>query len=290
MLNGIINIYKPSKMTSHDVIYKVRRITGIKKVGHTGTLDPDATGVLPVCIGNGTKLSDMLTVSDKRYTAVMRLGVVTDTQDISGNVLRETRHSVTKSDVAAVLPRFTGDIMQIPPMFSAIKVNGKKLYELGRQGIEIERQARPVTIYGIEILDIDGDDVTLDVKCSKGTYIRTLCHDIGQSLGCGATMASLVRTESAGFCIDNSVTLQELEQNGAEKYIVPVEDMFDYKKISVGGSLLKKVLNGNPVAKPGITDGEMYRVYDDNGKFLCVSKGQDGILKMVKCFFAGSGL
>jgi len=289
-LDGIINILKPLKMTSHDVIYKVRRITGIKKVGHTGTLDPDATGVLPVCIGNGTKLSDMLTVSDKRYTAVMRLGVVTDTQDLTGNVLRETRHNITKADILRVLPDFTGEIKQIPPMFSAIKVNGKKLYELGRKGIEIEREARPVTIHDIEFLDFDGNNVTLDVKCSKGTYIRTLCHDIGEALGCGAAMASLVRTESAGFKLENSVTLEELEKNGAEEYLVPVEEMFDYKKVSVDGEMLRKVLNGNPIKKPGIIDGEMYRVYDDNGSFLCVSKGQDGLLKMVKCFFAGRSL
>lgn len=289
-MDGIINIYKPSKMTSHDVIYKVRRITGIKKVGHTGTLDPDATGVLPVCIGSGTKLADMLTVSDKRYTAVMRLGVVTDTQDLTGNVLRETSHNVTKADVESVLPDFTGDIKQIPPMFSAIKVNGKKLYELGRKGIEIEREPRHVTIYGIEILDFAGNDVKLDVKCSKGTYIRTLCHDIGAALGCGAAMASLVRTESAGFSINDSVTLEELEKKGAESYIIPVEEMFDYKKVSVGGEMLRKVLNGNPVKKHGIIEGEMYRVYDDDGRFLCVSIGQNGLLKMVKCFFAGRSL
>ncbi len=274
-------------MTSHDVIYKVRRITGIKKVGHTGTLDPDACGVLPVCIGNGTKLSDMLTVSDKRYTAVMRLGVVTDTQDLSGNVLRETTVNVTDSDIQKAVSGFVGEISQIPPMFSAIKVNGKKLYELGRKGIEIERQPRKINIYGIDILKIDGNDVTLDVKCSKGTYIRTLCHDIGEALGCGGCMAALTRTESAGFKLENAVTLEQLEQEGVEKHIVPVEDMFCYKKVSVGGEMLRKVLNGNPIKKAGIVDGEMYRVYDDCGKFLCVSQGENGLLKMVKCFFAG---
>lgn len=275
-------------MTSHDVIYKVRRITGIKKVGHTGTLDPDACGVLPVCIGNGTKLSDMLTVSDKRYTAVMRLGITTDTQDMTGNVLRETTVNATKDDIEKAVSGFVGDISQIPPMFSAVKVNGKKLYELGRKGIEIERKPRQIKVYEINILGIDGNDVTLDIKCSKGTYIRTLCHDIGETLGYGGCMAELTRTESAGFNIANSVTLEQLAEEGYEKYIVPVEDMFDYEKVSVGGELLRKVLNGNPIKKPGIVDGEMYRVYDDNGKFLCVSKGEEGLLKMVKCFFSGS--
>ncbi|MBQ3114933.1 MAG: tRNA pseudouridine(55) synthase TruB [Clostridia bacterium] len=285
MLNGIINILKPPGMTSHDVIYRVRRITGIKKVGHTGTLDPDAQGVLPVCIGNGTKLSDMLTVTDKRYTAVMRLGVVTDTQDISGNVLCETIPNVTKDDIKNVLPQFTGDIFQIPPMFSAIKVNGKKLYELGRKGIEIEREPRKITVYNIEILEIDGNDVSLDILCSKGTYIRTLCHDIGEKLGVGACMASLIRTESAGFTITDAVTLETLEKDGVEKYLIPVEKMFDYDKVTVYGEILKKVLNGNPVTFSGLQKDKMYRVYDDSGKFLCVSKEENGFLKMIKCFF-----
>ncbi|MBQ2753913.1 MAG: tRNA pseudouridine(55) synthase TruB [Clostridia bacterium] len=285
MLNGIINILKPPGMTSHDVIYKVRRITGIKKVGHTGTLDPDAQGVLPVCIGNGTKLSDMLTVTDKRYTAVMRLGVVTDTQDISGNVLCETIPNVTKDDIIRALPQFTGEIFQIPPMFSAIKVNGKKLYELGRKGIEIEREPRKITVYSIEILKIDGNNVTLDIACSKGTYVRTLCHDIGEKLGVGACMANLIRTESAGFTINESVTLETLEKDGAEKYLIPVEQMFPYDKISVSGETLKKVLNGTPITVSDLQKDKMYKVYDDSGKFLCVSKEQNGVLKMVKCFF-----
>ncbi len=285
MLNGIINILKPPGMTSHDVIYKVRRITGIKKVGHTGTLDPDAQGVLPVCIGNGTKLSDMLTVTDKRYTAVMRLGVVTDTQDISGNVLCETIPNVTKDDIAGVLPQFTGEIFQMPPMFSAIKVNGKKLYELGRKGIEIEREPRKITVYSIEILKIDGNDVTLDISCSKGTYVRTLCHDIGEKLGVGACMASLIRTESAGFTINDAVTLETLEKDGAEKYLIPVEEMFPYDKVVVKGEALRKVLNGTPISVSNLKKDEMYKVYDDSGRFLCVSKEQKGLLKMVKCFF-----
>lgn len=286
MLNGIINIYKPSGMTSHDVIYKVRRITGIKKVGHTGTLDPDAKGVLPVCIGNGTKLSDMLTVTDKRYTAVMRLGLVTDTQDLSGNVLCETIPNVTNTDIYNVVSQFEGEISQIPPMFSAVKVNGKKLYESARKGISVEREPRKITIYKIDVLDISGNDVTLDIKCSKGTYIRTLCNDIGEKLGCGAAMAELVRTESAGFTVENSVTLEVLEQQGAQNFLIPTEDMFDYDRLTVSGETLRKVLNGNPVIVPNLEVDKMYKVYDNEGKFLCVSKEQNGVLKMVKCFFA----
>lgn len=288
-MNGIINVYKPAGMTSHDVIYKVRRITGIKKVGHTGTLDPDAQGVLPVCIGTGTKLSDMLTVSDKRYTAVMRLGLETDTQDLSGKVLYTKEVNVTAEEIKKAVSGFVGDISQIPPMFSAVKVNGQKLYKLGRQGIEIERKPRSISIYGIDILKIDGNDVTLDIKCSKGTYIRTLCRDIGEVLGTGAAMAALTRTESAGFSVENSVTLKQLEENGAEKFITPVDDMFDYEKIAVSGEALRRVLNGNPVKIRGIEEGKRYRVYDDNSSFLCVSEGCGGMLKMVKCFFGGDG-
>lgn len=289
-MNGIINVYKPQGMTSHDVIYKVRRISGIKKVGHTGTLDPDADGVLPVCIGSGTKLSDMLTVSDKRYTAVMRLGIVTNTQDLSGEVIKTENAEVTKEDIISAAEHFVGKTEQIPPMFSAIKIKGKKLYELARKGIEVERQPRPVTIYSIDILKIDGCDVTLDIKCSKGTYIRTLCHDIGALLKTGAAMASLTRTESAGFLLEDSVTLEQLERDGVEKYVIPPDMMFDYEKIAVSGDSLRKVLNGNPVKLRDITEGMRYRVYDENGNFLCISQADGGLLKMVKCFFGGGAL
>lgn len=286
-MNGIINVYKPAGMTSHDVIYKVRRITGIKKVGHTGTLDPDAQGVLPVCIGSGTKLADMLTVSDKRYTAVMRLGLETDTQDLSGKVLYTKEVNVTPEDIKAAVSRFVGNIQQIPPMFSAVKVNGQRLYKLGRQGIEIEREPRSISVYEINILKIDGINITLDIKCSKGTYIRTLCSDIGTALGTGAAMAKLTRTQSAGFSVENSVTLEQLESKGAESFLIPVDKMFDYEKISVSGETLRKVLNGNPVKYSGLQNEKRYRVYDDNGRFLCVSEAFDGTLKMVKCFFGG---
>ena len=217
-MNGVINIYKPKGMTSHDVVSKIRKISGIKKVGHTGTLDPDAKGVLPICIGKATKLADMLTFSDKRYTALLRLGVVTDTQDLTGNVLFEREVSVTKEEFLNATKKFVGEIEQIPPMYSAVKIGGKKLYELARKGIEVERKPRKITIYGINVLSFDGKDAKLDISCSKGTYIRTLCHDIGDLLGCGGCMAELVRTQSSIFKAEDAVSLDELTSENIEGF------------------------------------------------------------------------
>ncbi|MBR4723262.1 MAG: tRNA pseudouridine(55) synthase TruB, partial [Clostridia bacterium] len=218
-MNGIIVIDKPIGKTSHDMVSFVRRLTGIKKVGHTGTLDPDATGVLPICIGRATKAADMLTVSDKAYRTQLVLGKTTDTQDASGKVLKERQVMVTQADIEETVSQFIGEISQIPPMFSAIKKGGKKLYELARQGISVEREPRKVTIYDIVIeeINLDNKTVTLDISCSKGTYIRTLCEDIGEKLGCGAYMNSLVRTKSAGFTLSDSYTqeeLAEMKENG----------------------------------------------------------------------------
>ena len=283
-MNGIINIYKPKGMTSHDVVYRVRKITGIKKVGHTGTLDPDADGVLPICIGKGTKLSDMLTFSDKSYRAVFRLGVTTDTQDMSGEILKQADVYVSENEIKDTINYFIGEYDQLPPMYSAVKVGGKKLYELARKGIEAERSTRRVTIYKIDILNIENNDITIDVDCSKGTYIRTLCNDIGEKMGVGGAVVSLTRTKSGIFEIKDSITLEALESNGADKFIIPCEDMFDYDKVSVSGGRLKRVLNGNSIHFDG-EEGKTYRVFDDEGKFLCVSKVKDGELVMVKSFF-----
>ncbi|MBR6485868.1 MAG: tRNA pseudouridine(55) synthase TruB, partial [Lachnospiraceae bacterium] len=186
-MNGIINIYKEPGFTSFDVVAKLRGICHQKKIGHTGTLDPDATGVLPVCLGSATRVCDLLTDKTKEYETVLLFGIVTDTQDISGKVLEEHYVNLTDEDVISCVKEFTGDIMQIPPMYSAIKVDGKKLYELARQGKEVERKPRPVTIHSIDIVDISLPRVTMRISCSKGTYIRTLCHDIGNRLGCGGT-------------------------------------------------------------------------------------------------------
>lgn len=284
-MNGILNIYKPMGMTSHDVVNRVRRISGIRKVGHTGTLDPDAEGVLPICIGKATKVADMLTFSDKRYTTTLKLGMTTDTQDTSGKILECKSVNVSQSKIENVIKTFSGELMQIPPMYSAIKVNGKKLYELARKGIEIERKPRKITIYEINILKINGENVELDIKCSKGTYIRTLCHDIGDVLGCGGCMARLVRTQTSTFEIDNSVTLDKLENHGILQFLLPVDELFDYEKIFVDGEDERKILNGNSVKSDSVKEDICYRVYGSDGRFLCISKGLNKKLTLVKSFY-----
>lgn len=285
-MDGIINIYKPVGMTSHDVVNKVRRIVGTKKVGHTGTLDPDAEGVLPICINRGTKVADMLTVSDKRYTATFMLGITTDTLDISGEVLEENPVNVTKQEIEEAIKSFKGKIKQIPPMYSAIKVGGRKLCDLARKGIEVERKPRDVEIYEINILDVKDKYFTIDVKCSKGTYIRTLGNDIGQKLGCGAVMTKLVRTQSSIFKIDESVKLEDLTFENYGEYVISPDELFDCEKIVVKGDILSKVLNGNTIPYDGI-EGAEYKVYDEYGRFLCLSRIEDGMLKVVKMFYVG---
>ena len=211
MIHGIINVYKEKGFTSHDVVAKLRGIVGQKKIGHTGTLDPDATGVLPVCLGKATKLCDLLTDKDKTYEAVMLLGMTTDTQDVTGRILEErSTETLTADKVREVIRSFIGDYDQIPPMYSALKVNGKKLYELAREGKVVERKARPVKILDIRIIEMDLPRVRMEVSCSKGTYIRTLCHDIGEQLGCGGCMESLIRTRVSVFQIKDAKTLEEI--------------------------------------------------------------------------------
>ena len=210
MIHGVVNIKKEKGYTSHDVVAKLRGIVGQKKIGHTGTLDPDATGVLPVCLGKATKLCDMLTDKSKTYETVLLLGKTTDTQDISGEVLSERTFSHIDNDAALqCIGEFVGDYLQVPPMYSALKVNGKKLYELARQGIEVERKARPVVIHEINVLEMDLPRIRMEVHCSKGTYIRTLCNDIGEKLGCGACMEELIRTKVSRFELKDSITLKE---------------------------------------------------------------------------------
>lgn len=284
-MNGIIIIDKPSKLTSHDIVYAVRRLTGIKKVGHTGTLDPMATGVLPVCIGNATKVADMLTLSDKAYIAEFILGKTTDTQDADGNVLTESDVSCTAEEIRAAAAAFVGEIYQTPPMYSAIKQNGKKLYELARKGIEVERKPRRITINSIDILEIDIPRVKIDVSCSKGTYIRTLCSDIGEKLGTGAYMTSLRRTKTGNFTIEESHTLEEIKNAGAEKFIIPTDRMFmEYPAVTLNPKQVKSVTNGVSMTYRG-EEGQIYRVYDSENNFLCVSKITDGKLKLIKSFW-----
>ena len=208
MMDGIINVNKPTGMTSHDVVYRLRRILGVKKIGHTGTLDPDASGVLPMCVGKATKLADYLTATDKQYRAELSLGAFTDTQDASGEVLERFDVNVTEKQLRDVLCEFVGEIEQIPPMYSALKVDGKKLYELARRGQEVARRPRSITIHALELLEGEGADWTIRVRCSKGTYVRTLCHDLGRALGCGGCMSSLRRTRAGSFTLAQAVTMQ----------------------------------------------------------------------------------
>lgn len=231
MYHGIMNVYKEKGMTSFDVVAALRRICGQKKIGHTGTLDPEAEGVLPVCLGKATKVCDLLTDRDKEYVTLLRLGIETDTQDLTGAVISmQETGDLTPDDVRLVIGSFQGAQEQIPPMYSAKKVNGKRLYELARAGITVERKAQQVTVHEIEILKMSLPDVTLRIACSKGTYIRTICHDIGQRLGCGGVMVSLLRTRSAGYRLADAVRLREIarmaEEGRLSDVICPVEQVF----------------------------------------------------------------
>ena len=284
MIHGVINIHKEKGYTSHDVVAKLRGIVGQKKIGHTGTLDPDATGVLPVCLGKATKLCDMLTDKNKTYETVMLLGKVTDTQDISGAILNESpMDRLDEETVKETIQSFVGEYMQVPPMYSALKVNGKKLYELAREGVEVERKARPVTILNIDIKEINLPRVRMEVSCSKGTYIRTLCHDIGEKLGCGACMEELIRTRVSRFKLEDSLTLsqvQELKEAGnLDKILVPIDEMFsDYDAITLKEEFVSFVYNGNTFMPKHVkqfielVDGKMVRVYDDKGNFIAIYK------------------
>lgn len=297
MIHGIINVYKEKGFTSHDVVAKLRGIVGQKKIGHTGTLDPDATGVLPVCLGKATKLCDLLTDKNKTYEAVLLLGKTTDTQDITGEVLEEkSTEALTEEKVREAIEGFIGDYEQIPPMYSALKVNGKKLYELAREGKVIERKARPVKILDIQILEIDLPKVRMEVSCSKGTYIRTLCHDIGEKLGCGGCMESLIRTRVSTFRIEDAKTLDEVETLKQEgklaELLVPIDAMFpSYPKIAVKDDWKAFAKNGNPLDLKmlkeacGQDEETQVRLYDESGKFIAIYQWKEKKYHIVKMFF-----
>ena len=305
MYDGMINVCKEKGFTSHDVVAKLRGILHQKKIGHTGTLDPDATGVLPVCLGKGTKLCDMITDRDKTYRAVMLLGKTTDTQDISGQVLSEKKVTVSESAVYDAAEEFVGDYMQVPPMYSAIKVDGRKLYELARAGQEIERKARHVVIHSIDITEVNLPYVTMDVCCSKGTYIRTLCQDIGEKLGCGACMTELTRLKVGSFDMSEAFTLSEIQamaeigEEEVRRHMVSVEDMLlDYPKFRTTDALSDKMLaNGNWLPKEQVTsfgndgeavltDGLQVRMYSSTGDFTAIYQYAAGknSLKNIKMF------
>ena len=292
MANGIIVIDKSAGWTSMDVCAKLRGMFREKRVGHAGTLDPMATGVLPVFIGRATRAAQFAAESDKEYIAGLRLGVVTNTQDATGEVLEERPVDVTGERLRAALAQFTGDILQVPPMYSAIKINGKKLYELARKGQEVERAPRPVTIYALGLLGWPdaGEDFSLRVVCSKGTYVRTLCHDIGQALGCGGCMSSLRRVKAAGFTLDDSVTLEAVQaavdrgEGGA--LLLPVDRCFrDRPRLTLRtAGAERKLRNGAALTVRDIPDGE-YRVYGMDKTFLALGRAAGGTLTTVKSFF-----
>ena len=286
MANGILIIDKPAGWTSMDVCAKVRGILREKRVGHGGTLDPMATGVLPVFVGRATRAVEFAENGRKEYDAGLRLGIVTDTQDVTGTVLETRPGAVGRPELEEALAAFRGEIQQIPPMYSAVKVQGKKLYELARKGQEVERKPRAVTIYELELLEAESEtDYRLRCLCSKGTYIRTLCHDIGQALGCGGALYRLRRTMAAGFTLADAVTLEDLQAQG-EALLRPLDSLFaQHPALTVRSpGQEKRVRCGNPVTLPGTADGT-YRLYGQNGDFLCLSRSKDGTLTSVKNFF-----
>ena len=280
MINGIINVYKERGYTSHDVVARLRGIFKQKKIGHTGTLDPEAEGVLPVCLGSGTKLCDMLTEKKKEYVAEFLFGITTDTQDITGTVLSERAVTVTEEEAKVCILGFLGDYEQIPPMYSALKVGGRKLCDLARAGQEVERKARPVVIYGIEILEVCMPRIRMSVSCSKGTYIRTLCHDIGEKLGCHGCMEKLLRTKAGQFLLEDSLRLSEVErlrdEGRLEEAILPVDEVFTaHPKAVLKKESSRLGYNGNSFRKTDLTvqdvkEGEI-RVYDHAGAFIGIT-------------------
>ncbi len=300
-MNGIIIVNKEQGFTSHDVVAKLRGILHFKKIGHTGTLDPDATGVLPVCVGKATKVCDLLTDRDKTYVAEVRLGVTTDTLDMTGKMISSAPVNITEEQLKLVLGEFTGEIQQIPPMYSAVKVDGKRLYELARQGREVERRARKVVIHRLALGEtaLERDEFTIEITCSKGTYIRSLCDDIGKRLGCGAAMKSLVRTGVGAFGLRDALTLAEIEQRaaaspaGGQDLLLPVDSVFqEYAACRVSEQGMKYLRNGNMVSPrlcqclPAAADGELVRMYDMDGCFYALYRFQEdtGMYRVVKMF------
>lgn len=289
-MNGVINIYKNTGMTSFDVVAMVRRVAKMKKVGHTGTLDPAASGVLPVCLGKATKIIDYIMENKKVYRVNLKLGMVTDTYDLEGEVLREKDAShITKDEILNCINSFVGTIDQVPPMYSALKQNGVRLYELARQGIEVHREARKVTIYSIENIKIESNDnIQMDVCCSKGTYIRSLCYDIGEKLNVGATMTALERIQNGPFTKEEAINIENLTEELLEKHIISIEKALDsFEKITVNEKFGKLLRNGvkvfdNRMYSEEVEFNKLYRVYEDNGVFLGLGKRDEKGFKLEK--------
>ena len=272
-MDGVINVLKPKGITSFDVVRDIRKIAKIKKVGHTGTLDPLASGVLPVCIGKATKIVDYIMEGTKTYRVEMKLGTTTDTYDREGTVLEEKEVSVSPEEVEKAIEKYKGDIEQVPPMYSALKVNGQKLYDLARKGIEVEREARKIQIHDICILSIDLPYIIFDVKCSKGTYIRSLCFDIGNDLGSGAVMWNLERLEASPFNIKEAIKLEDLNEENIKQFITPIDEVLtDYEKLYLDKKFEKLVLNGvilkDRRVLDNIEENKLYRTYIEDNNFI----------------------
>ena len=284
-MNGIVIVDKPSGWTSQDVTAKLRGIFKTRRIGHGGTLDPMATGVLPVFVGRATRAVEFFEHAEKTYETTLRLGITTDTEDISGTILTQTEPRVTEEEFLAVLARFRGEIFQVPPMYSALKINGQKLCDLARKGKEVERQARKITIFTLDCLAFDGTHATLRVHCSKGTYIRTLCKDIGQALGCGGCMASLRRVSAGSYTTEDAIKLEDLIASDApQNYLRGIDTMFShYKAVTLTQNQEKRCRNGNSFSVT-LADGT-YRAYSESGEFMMLAKVDFGIMSTIKSFF-----
>ena len=284
-MNGIVIIDKPQGWTSQDVTARLRRVFNTKRIGHGGTLDPMATGVLPVFVGRATRGVEFFEHAEKIYEATLRLGITTDTEDITGTVLQEREVSISEKEFMDILPKFRGKIQQIPPMYSALKVNGQKLYELARKGKEVERKPREIEIHELTCLEFSGNTARLRVHCSKGTYIRTLCKDIGEALGCGGCMAALRRVSAGEYAIEEAVPLETLlETDTPEEYLRPVDSMFrNHPSVTLTEKQETRCRNGNAFSL-AIADG-VYRAYGKNGEFLALSRVENGIMSTIKSFF-----
>ena len=284
-MNGIVIVDKPQEWTSQDVTARLRRVFNTRRIGHGGTLDPMATGVLPVFVGRATRGVEFFEHAEKAYETVLRLGVTTDTEDVFGSTLEEKEVHISETEFSSVLPRFRGKIMQVPPMYSALKVNGQKLCDLARKGKEVERQPREIEIYELTLLEFTGNTARLRVRCSKGTYIRTLCKDIGEALGCGGCMQELRRLQAGEYTIAEAVPLQTLlDAEDPEKYLRTVDTMFrNHPEVTLTANQEKRCRNGNSFSL-NLPDGT-YRAYSHTGEFLMLARVDDGVMSTVKSFF-----
>ena len=284
-MNGIIIVDKPQDWTSQDVTARLRRVFQTRRIGHGGTLDPMATGVLPVFVGRGTRGVEFFEHAQKAYETILQLGIATDTEDITGEVLEKRDVHISETEFLEILSQFRGKIMQVPPMYSALKVNGQKLCDLARKGQVIERQAREIEIFELTCLEFNGDTARLRVQCSKGTYIRTLCKDIGEALGCGGCMAQLRRVQAGEYTIEEAVPLQVLlDTENPEEYLRPVDSMFrNYPSVTLSDKQEKRCRNGNSFSTT--LEAGTYRVYSKENEFLALSRVEDGVMSTIKSFF-----